>query len=345
MKILFLSHNFYPFIGGIEVISKLLADAFADAGHDVHMLTWTPYNGDDKQFSYKISRKPGLLTLTKAHAWADVVFENNVCLRLSWPALFFNSKSVIALHTWISRITGEKGLQDRLKFLWLKRAANVIAVSQALREESWKEAIVIGNPYRAKEFRILPDVERSKAFVFLGRLVSDKGVDLAIKALHKFKIQHGQIRENKEDFKFTIIGEGPEMQNLKTLVADLDLTHDVIFRGSLTGNDLVQALNEHKVLLVPSKWKEPFGVVVLEGQACGCIPIASDGGGLADAVGDAGLLFQRDNVEDLVSKMELLIQNQQVIEDFKGRAEKHLRKFHPKKVTLEYLNAIVTSHN
>jgi glycosyltransferase involved in cell wall biosynthesis len=108
---------------------------------------------------------------------------------------------------------------------------------------------------------------------------------------------------------------------------------------------LVKALNEHKVLLVPSKWKEPFGVVVLEGQACGCIPIASDGGGLADAVGDAGLLFQRDNVEDLVSKMELLIQNQQVIEDFKVRAEKHLRKFHPKKVTLEYLNAIVTSHN
>lgn len=186
MKILFLSHNFYPFIGGIEVISEILANTFTRAGHDVHVITWTE-GRSDKHFSFKVSRNPGILSILKAHAWADLVFENNPCLRLAWPGIFFRRPSVIALHTWIARANGKTGIQDRIKRNWLKRAHKVIAVSNALRNSCWPSATVLGNPYRANEFRILSGIPRTKVFVFLGRLVSDKGADMAIKAIHGFK--------------------------------------------------------------------------------------------------------------------------------------------------------------
>lgn len=344
MKILFLSHNFYPVIGGIEVISELLADAFVEAGHEVHLLTWAP-DSSEKQFKYKVSRNPGLLNLFKAHAWADVVFENNICLRLSWPAIFFNRTSVIALHTWIARITGKRGLQDRIKYLWLKRSTKVIAVSKALRSASWSDATIVGNPYRALEFKVMPDVDRNKAFVFLGRLVSDKGVDLAILALHKFKQQYESKLPTQEDFSLTIIGDGPELGNLKRMVTDLNLSKEVTFLGSLTGNDLVLVLNAHKILLVPSRWQEPFGVVVLEGLACGCIPIVSDGGGLSEAVGDAGLTFRTGDVDDLVAKMLLLTQDTELKNELIAKSALHLSNFHPDRVTSQYLEAIENSNN
>ncbi|RZK60938.1 MAG: glycosyltransferase family 1 protein, partial [Pedobacter sp.] len=305
MKILFLSHKFYPMIGGIEVISELLANAFADAGHEVHLLTWMP-DESNKIFKYKVSRNPGLISLLRAHAWADVVFENNICLRLSWPAIFFKSVSVIALHTWIARIPNKTGLQEYLKYYWLNRSKKVIAVSQALRIESWKAATVVGNPYRASEFITMPEVTRNKAFLFLGRLVSDKGVDLALLALHKLK-KLSLKRQEPTNYTLTIIGEGEELGKLKLLVTELDLINDVTFLGSLTGETLIKTLNEHQVMLVPSRWQEPFGVVVLEGMACGCIPVVSDSGGLRDAVGDAGLIFKNGDVDDLVEKMNLLL--------------------------------------
>src|SRR5690606_40338743 len=94
-------------------------------------------------------------------------------------------------------------------------------------------------------------------------------------------------------FRLTIIGDGPEAPVLKALAVKYGLEHKVDFKGSLQGKELVDCLNQHKLILVPSRWEEPFGNVALEGMACGCIPVVSDGGGLAEAVGHAGLTFQR----------------------------------------------------
>jgi hypothetical protein len=50
---------------------------------------------------------------------------------------------------------------------WLKKAAVVIAVSDAVRRKSWPQAVVIGNPYRANLFRLQNNEERSE-FCFFG---------------------------------------------------------------------------------------------------------------------------------------------------------------------------------
>lgn len=340
MRILFLSHRFYPEIGGIEVNSEILATHFQSIGADVRLVTWTKENGK-KEFPFTVIRNPNLAVLIRLHHWADVVYENNPCLRLAWPSILFKRPKVVALRTWIARLDGKIGWQDRLKRRWLQHAAAVIAVSEAVRKQCWENAIVIGNPYRAELFKKLHDTTKNVDFAFLGRLVSDKGATLAINAFYQFLKMQEQGGEISASCKLTIIGEGPEKRNLEQLTQTLSICNRVKFTGALKGDKLVKCLNNHKYLLVPSIWEEPFGNVALEGMACGCIPIVSDGGGLPDAVGKAGITFKRGSVDDFVDAIREVYLNVQMQEQLVINAEEHLLAHHPVEVSKAYFNVIM----
>jgi len=335
MRILFISNKFYPDIGGIEVNSEVLAKEFMLSGHTIHLVTWTTYNGKES-FPFQVIRNPSILQLLKEHLWAEIVYENNPSLRLSWPALFFLKPSVVALRTWVSRMDGSLVFRDRLKILLLKRYKAVIAVSKAVRDTCWPKAVVIGNPYRNQLFRILPKKQRNKTFVFLGRLVSDKGADFTVRALHRL------ISENKSaiNFTLTIVGDGPDKPILESMVEDFNLENNVSFTGILQGEELVACLNAHKYILIPSLWAEPFGNVALEGMACGCIPIVSDGGGLTDAVGHAGIVFERGNFESFISSLEKILNDTLLQETLLNNAVEHLKDHQPDVVAKKYLKVI-----
>jgi glycosyltransferase involved in cell wall biosynthesis len=341
MKILFLTHKFYPEIGGIEVNSEILAGSFHDAGHEVTLVTWTEDTGN-KTFPYPVVRKPTFMELLKLHLWAKVVFENNPCIRLSWPGIFFKRPLVTALRTWIARSNGESSWKDKLKILWLKRAKLIITVSKSVRDRHWPSATVIGNPYRYQLFRKLPHIHRTRSFVYLGRLVSDKGVALAIKAFYSLS--------NSKEFKgvspgitLTIIGEGPQRHYLEELTKGLGLSDQVVFTGALKGESLVEQLNLHEYLIVPSVWEEPFGNVALEGMACGCLPIVSDGGGLPDAIGNAGLTFKSGDEESLVKTIKKILKDPVLEAQLRKNAVLHLKNHQPEKVSQEYLKVIERS--
>jgi len=339
LRILFLTHNFYPVIGGIEINSDILAQAFTDAGHEVHLLTWSR-DISNKKFPFFVIRNPTKRQLFAEHYWADLIFENNPSLRLAWPSLFFQKPSVIVLNTWISRPNGNIGLQDKIKLWWLKRATKVIAVSNAIRKRCWPTAIVIANPYRLNQFRIIPGINKTLDFVFLGRLVSDKGADHAIKALHILITSNPEIRYINKKPSLTIIGNGPERKNLVQLIEELKMEPYVVLTGSLTGEDLAICLNRHRFLLVPSLWEEPFGNVVLEAMACGCLPIVSDGGGLPDAIGNAGITFRRGDINSLVNVIIEILSNPILEQQLKDAAEAHLIVHHPDRVAHGYLEVI-----
>ncbi len=333
MKILFITHNFHPRIGGIEVNSEILASAFSEYGHQVRLVTWTP-DPENTSFAFPVYRNPGMWKLLELHRWASLVFENNPSLRLSWPSLLFANINVIAVRTWISRSDGTTGIQDILKRYWLKRAERVIAVSEAVRRKCCPEAVVIGNPYRAGQFKILPEIDRSIDFVFLGRLVSDKGADQAILGMYQLN------KSGMQKYHLSIVGDGPEKKYLEGLASDLELSELVHFTGALQGEELIRTLNRHRILLVPSLWEEPFGNVALEGMACGCIPIVSDGGGLPDAVGKAGLCFERGNLKMLVSTMKRVIKDSSLQKQLLQEAKTHLRAHHPETITKKYLEIV-----
>ena len=339
LKILLLSHNFYPFLGGIEVISDALATNFTKEGHEVHLVTWTTEKSK-KSFPFKVLRKPDLLTLFREHFWADVVFENNPCLRLSWPAIFFNTPTIVSLQTWICKKKAKRSVIERIKLLWLRRAKKVIACSNPVKDKCWPASIVIGNPYQEKLFKKMENITRDRDFVFVGRMVSDKGAELAIRALGIINGQiNGEIRPLQK-IKMTMVGDGSEKRNLQKLSSELSLNSQIEFTGPLEGEALVTCLNRHRFIVVPSLWEEPFGIVVLEGLACGCFPIVSNGGGLPEAVGRSGLLFRRGDVNELVECMRKVINSPEIIKEYVEEGKQHLTFHRSEKVANDYLEEI-----
>lgn len=339
LRILFISNNFSPFIGGIEVISQMLAQAFTNYGHEVHLLTWSQDNSG-QVFPFRVIRKPSFITLIKEHYWADLVFENNPSLRLSWPNLIFNKPSVVTLQTWLSRKDGTKSFIDKLKLKGLTRATKVIACSNAVKTGCWPQALVIENPFQEKLFREIPEIPRDRDFVFLGRMVSDKGAELAIKAFHRAKIHDENKEMERPQLFLTMIGDGPERKKLEKLANEFNLNDQIEFTGYLQGERLVNCLNRHRFMLVPSIWEEPFGIVVLEGMASGCLPIVSDGGGLPEAIGNSGFLFKRGDLDDLTNCMLEVLKNPGLVQQCHDNFKHHLALHKLEVVAKRYLEVI-----
>jgi len=93
-------------------------------------------------------------------------------------------------------------------------------------------------------------------------------------------------------------------------------------------------------LLVPSVYGEAFGNVVLEGMACGCLPIVSDSDGLPDAVGQAGLVFRRGDTSDLATSMLRVLNDATLAVQLGQAAPAHLASHQSTIVSQRYLQVL-----
>lgn len=331
MKILLFSHAFYPNIGGIESISLMLANNFNNRKNvSVIVVTRTKEEGS-KQFPFQVVRTPSLNQIIGLLKWCDVVFENNPCFGMSWPNLLIRRPNIVGLQTWISAPKDKKTLQNKLKERVLNDYTTVVACSNKIKTFTFDKALVIGNPYDSDNFKKYKVIKQYD-FVFVGRLVSDKGADMCVELLNELQA----IKEKK--FSLTIIGDGPEMNNLKEIAKTYNLVNEIRFLGFLEAEEIAKELNEHRYLLVPSRWEEPFGIVALEGMACGCIPIVSDGGGLPDAVGKAGVVFERNSISSLVQSTIGLLDNIEQQNRLLESATEHLNAHSEKQVSQLYFD-------
>lgn len=318
-------------MGGIESVSKILAQKFAAAGEEVQVITQS--SGDAiPGANYRLTRRPSISKIFRLLGWCDIFFQNNISLRSLIPALVLRKRTLVAHQTWLQNVHGGIGWQNRLKQALVRFVTNV-AISKAVADRLSSPSFVIGNPYDDAVFRSMPDIARDKTIVFVGRLVSDKGVELLLEALKLLQ---------RDGFSpdLTIVGSGPEEGNLRKLSAQLGLDRQVEFAGQQSGNVLAQTLNRHRVLAVPSRWAEPFGVVALEGIACGCVVVGSQDGGLKEAIGPCGLMFENGNTMALTTQLRRLINEPETRATLLQRAPEHLAKFQSDAISAAYLRVM-----
>ena len=101
---------------------------------------------------------------------------------------------------------------------------------------------------------------------------------------------------------------------------------------------LVELLNRHKVLVVPSRYDEPFGIVALEGIACGCVVVGSNRGGLRESIGPCGFTFPNGDVSALAQALARILRQPEERARLRAGAAQHLAKFQPATVARSYLN-------
>jgi glycosyltransferase involved in cell wall biosynthesis len=220
----------------------------------------------------------------------------------------------------------------------MARFATGISVSEAVAAHVSTPSRVIPNAYAEESFYLMPDVARDKDLVFLGRLVSDKGADLLLDALANLKAQGLMPR-------LTIIGGGPEEPGLRRRADALGIADRVEFSGIQTGEALARTLNSHKILVAPSRWREPFGIVALEGIACGCVVVGSEGGGLSDAIGACGVTFPNGDLQALTGALASLLSSPERLAQYRAGARSHLARHRKADVARAYLQVFEAARN
>jgi glycosyltransferase involved in cell wall biosynthesis len=127
-------------------------------------------------------------------------------------------------------------------------------------------------------------------FIFIGRLVDWKAVDIAIRALAQ--VPRGELE---------IIGDGPMAEAWKSLARELGVAERVHFSGWLPQQECAVRLRACMALVLPSVY-ECGGAVVLEAMAMGKPVIATNWGGPADYLTTScGVLVEPSSYSNLVA--------------------------------------------
>ena len=318
MQILIGTKVYSPSIGGVEAIASILKSELSKLGHKVVLATET--RSSNGAINPTILRNPSRWELFRQYVAADAVILMGATIRLGWPLLLLKRPILISHQGYKRQSRGILDFRFLLRSRLMARAINV-ACSQSVAESYGKSCRWTGNPYDTRAFFQRRGVKRNKDVVFVGRLVPEKGPDILLRAV-------SILKEKQVHLKCSIVGDGPLSDSLRRIIIEENLEESVKLIGSLQDAQLGEFLNEHRVMVVPSVWEEPFGIVALEGAASGCLVIGSDRGGLPNALGIAGITFTSGNPDDLANKILQALKSESM-KKCKAEVESHLARHSP----------------
>ncbi|UCD15409.1 MAG: glycosyltransferase, partial [Candidatus Omnitrophota bacterium] len=142
-----------------------------------------------------------------------------------------------------------------------------------------------------------------KNIVYMGKLEVHKGIFDLLEAVKQL------------DVSLTIIGAGNSRLDIEKYLKRERLSHKVIIKGFLSGEELYHEIRNAMFTVCPSIWYENNPRVIIDSFLLGKPVVASNIGGIPELVKDykTGLLFEPANVEDLQKKISILINNENLI--------------------------------
>jgi glycogen synthase len=221
---------------------------------------------------------------------------------------------------------------------WMaNRADRVITCSAYMREHvadvyglEESRIAVIPNGIDPSELVPVDDLETlrsrfaqpdEKLVLLVGRLVYEKGFQLALEALPGLIERVGNVR-------FLVAGSGTAEGELREQATALGLDPHGTFLGWI-GDDVLHSLYRIADLTVVPSIYEPFGLVALEAMASGCPCLVADTGGLREVVPneDVGLRFRSRDPRSLASMAERLLTEEELRDRLVAEASEHVLSF------------------
>lgn len=137
--------------------------------------------------------------------------------------------------------------------------------------------------------------------MYAGKFIKRKHVDYILEAL-------GKVKNSKYDFKFRIIGKGPEYKTYKKIIKKLKLEDKVEFISHTSREDVYKYMGKSDIFVMPSTG-ETIGLVYLESMRQACIPIGTKNEGIDGVIkhGENGFLTKPDDINDLKEIFEFLL--------------------------------------
>jgi glycosyltransferase involved in cell wall biosynthesis len=156
-----------------------------------------------------------------------------------------------------------------------------------------------------------------RSVLFIGRLSAEKGVKVLVEAWKKISAP----------IPLVIMGDGP-LRHLLEAEAPRRGLANITFTGWRTRAEILVAMKQASVVVIPSVWYEGFPMTLVEAFACGTPVICSNLGGLGEIVEDGrtGLHFRAGDAEDLASKMEWAWNQPAALSSMGRAARQHFEK-------------------
>lgn len=178
------------------------------------------------------------------------------------------------------------------------------------------------------------ELEDSLNFIYVGRLIKYKNVDVIIRALHK-KYQDRAILH--------IVGEGAEEENLRQLSRQLKIEKNIIFHGQLPRNEVYRMMKKSYCFIMVSD-NETFGMVYIEAMLAGCVTIASKAGGVDGVIidGENGFLSKQGDESELVKTLdEIEKKSKEEIAKIRKKAILTAYTYRDSEIARKYLNDVL----
>jgi glycogen(starch) synthase len=340
VKILFWTDAFWPQIGGLEVFCVNLIRALKTRGHVCEVITncWeeaAAYRFEDTavhSFPFQATLRQEKLLAVAAQSvkcsrivdrfQPDVVHlhgVNRAAFHFAREMNRVRRPAVLTLHDTL--LAPEKWDLAR----WaLENAEQVVAIS----EYSYRDALaresclagrlrVIRNAVPEPEIASAP-LPSQRRILGIGTFKNHKGFDLAIDAF-------ARVAAEFPDATLTLAGDGEDRDLLEAQAAESGFGARIHFAGWIASDRIPEMINAHSLVVVPSRWEEPFGLVALEAAQMGRPVIASRSGGLPEIVVDGvtGKLFENGNLPGFADTLRQLLAEPPLMERLGREARSH----------------------
>lgn len=242
--------------------------------------------------------------LNRLHA--DKVFK-----RLGWEysSLFYNQADVIISPSkFTAEIIKNNGCSKPVVNI-----PNAIEIqnTKAILNQSEKEAI-------RKSFNIPKD---NKIIIWLGRLGPEKNLHTALKA-------YILLLKKNQDVTFLLIGDGPEINNLKNLVKNEILSRKVIFAGVVDHNILISKhLLQAGDIFFSASTSENQSISALEAMSEGLPLVVTDKKGMPELIEGNGFICKSDDIAEMADKLNLLLTDRKLRDEMSLQSRKLSKKY------------------
>jgi glycosyltransferase involved in cell wall biosynthesis len=227
-----------------------------------------------------------------------------------------------------------------------KNVDRVVAVSKAIKVAFEAHGVhtvaVIHNGIDTESWREPPDTVANfkTSHGLLNSVVLFGGRLTRVKGSHKLMEVISIVRNRAPDVQLLVVGRKDEYaERMLNYAREMGIAERVVFTDWLSGHELHQAFHAASVVVVPSLYLEPFGLVALEGMAAGKPVIATNLGGPKEIVVDGvtGYVVDPNNVAHMAEKIGELLQDKEKAANFgrQGR-ERAVKEFSIEKQIREY---------
>ena len=220
---------------------------------------------------------------------------------------------------------GSKSIKERENIL--EKCAVVFCVSEFIKKKflqgiskNFQKVHVLYNGVERK-LKKFPD--KKKEILFVGRLVHEKGVHLYVDAIKAIAVKY-------PDWSFGLIGSfrlgentNKNLYSEKIIKKMKAIGSQAKFYGFKDQGFVEKKMKIASIIVIPSIWEEPFGLVAAEAMSNGACIIASKVGGITEIVGNNGMLIE--NIDHLKLKQNLIeaLDNKKIREDYQKKSWKN----------------------